>query len=78
VVDGVLVAGDALVTGHPLLTSVGPQLLPSLFNHDQDGCLRSLAALGLLDNDVLLPGHGPVWRGSIREAAEKAAAQASS
>jgi glyoxylase-like metal-dependent hydrolase (beta-lactamase superfamily II) len=78
VVDGVLVAGDALVTGHPLLTSVGPQLLPSLFNHDQDGCVRSLAALGLLDNDVLLPGHGPVWRGSIREAAEKAAAQASS
>jgi glyoxylase-like metal-dependent hydrolase (beta-lactamase superfamily II) len=73
VVDGVLVAGDALVMGHPLLTRVGPQLLPDLFNHDQDGCVRSLAALGLLDNDVLLPGHGPVWRGSIREAAEKAA-----
>jgi glyoxylase-like metal-dependent hydrolase (beta-lactamase superfamily II) len=76
VVDGVLVAGDALVTGHPLLTRNGPQLLPELFNHDQDGCVRSLAALGLLDTDVLLPGHGPVWRGSIREATEKAAAQA--
>ena len=49
--------------------------MPDLFNHDQDGCVRSLAALGLLDNDVLLPGHGKVWRGSIREAAEKAAAQ---
>jgi glyoxylase-like metal-dependent hydrolase (beta-lactamase superfamily II) len=72
VVDGVLVAGDALVTGHPLLTRSGPQLLPDLFNHDQDGCVRSLAALGLLDTDVLLPGHGPVWRGSIREAAEQA------
>jgi glyoxylase-like metal-dependent hydrolase (beta-lactamase superfamily II) len=72
VVDGVLVAGDALVTGHPLLTRSGPQLLPNLFNHDQDGCVRSLAALGLLDTDVLLPGHGPVWRGSIREAAEQA------
>jgi glyoxylase-like metal-dependent hydrolase (beta-lactamase superfamily II) len=78
VVDGVLVSGDALVTGHPLLTRDGPQLLPDLFNHDQDGCVRSLAALGLLDTDVLLPGHGPVWRGSIREASEKAAAQASS
>jgi glyoxylase-like metal-dependent hydrolase (beta-lactamase superfamily II) len=73
VVDGVLVAGDALVTGHPLSRRSGPQLLPDLFNHDQDGCLRSLSALGMLDTDVLLPGHGPVWRGSIREAAEKAA-----
>jgi glyoxylase-like metal-dependent hydrolase (beta-lactamase superfamily II) len=72
VVDGVLVSGDALVTGHPLLAHDGPQLLPSLFNHDQDGCVRSLAALGLLDTEVLLPGHGPVWRGSIREAVEAA------
>ena len=73
VVDGVLVSGDALVTGHPLLASNGPQLLPEVFNHDQDGCVRSLAALGMLDADVLLPGHGPVWRGSIREAVEQAA-----
>jgi glyoxylase-like metal-dependent hydrolase (beta-lactamase superfamily II) len=74
VVDGVLVAGDALVTGHPLLTRVAPQLLPELFNHDQDGCVRSLAALGMLDTEVLLPGHGQVWRGSIREAAQQAGA----
>ena len=73
VVDGVLVSGDALVTGHPLLPRGGPQLLPALFNHDQDGCVRSLGALGLLDTEVLLPGHGQVWRGSIREAAETAA-----
>jgi glyoxylase-like metal-dependent hydrolase (beta-lactamase superfamily II) len=72
VVDGVLVVGDALVTGHPLLVSDGPQLLPQMFNHDQDGCVRSLAALGLLDTDVLLPGHGQVWRGPIREAAQQA------
>ena len=75
VVDGVLVSGDALVTGHPLSSRSGPQLLPSLFNHDEDGCVRSLAALGLLDTEVLVPGHGPVWRGSIRDASEKAAAQ---
>ena len=72
VVDGVLVSGDALVTGHPLLATGGPQLLPELFNHDQDGCVRSLAALGLLDTDVLLPGHGAVWRGSIRDAVAQA------
>ncbi|GAT11173.1 MBL fold metallo-hydrolase [Mycolicibacterium novocastrense] len=74
-VDGLLVSGDALVTGHPLSTRGGPQLLPGLFNHDQDGCVRSLSALGLLDAEVLLPGHGPVWRGSIRDAAERAAAK---
>jgi glyoxylase-like metal-dependent hydrolase (beta-lactamase superfamily II) len=75
IVDGVLVSGDALVTGHPLLPRGGPQLLPKLFNHDQAGCVRSLAALGLLDTEVLLPGHGPVWRGSVREAAQAAAAR---
>lgn len=72
VVDGVLISGDALVTGHPLLAGNRPQLLPEVFNHDQDGCVRSLAALGMLDADVLLPGHGPVWRGSVREAVEQA------
>ena len=72
VVDGVLVSGDALVTGHPVAPRRGPQLLPALFNHDQDGCVRSLAALGKLDTDVLLPGHGPVWRGPILEVVEQA------
>ena len=71
VVDGVLVSGDALVTGHPLSTRSGRSCC-RLFNHDQDGCVRSLAALGMLDTDVLLPGHGPVWRGSIREAVAEA------
>ncbi|MCT7658664.1 MBL fold metallo-hydrolase [Mycobacterium deserti] len=74
IVDGVLVSGDALVTGHPLLPRGGPQLLPTLFNHDQDGCVRSLAALGLLNTDILLPGHGPAWHGSIREAVDQATA----
>jgi glyoxylase-like metal-dependent hydrolase (beta-lactamase superfamily II) len=72
VVDGILISGDALVTGHPVAAHDGPQLLPGLFNHDQAGCLRSLAALGMLDTDVLLPGHGPVWRGPILDAVEQA------
>lgn len=73
-VDGVLISGDALVTGHPVSPHRGPQLLPAVFNHDQQRCLRSVAALGLLDAEVLLPGHGPVWRGPIRVAAQQAAA----
>ncbi len=74
VVDGVVVSGDALVTGHPVSTHRGPQLLPGLFNHDQAACHRSLSALEGLDAGVLLPGHGPVWRGSVREAARQAVA----
>jgi glyoxylase-like metal-dependent hydrolase (beta-lactamase superfamily II) len=77
VVDGVLVSGDALVTGHPVATRTGPQLLHKVFNHDQAGCLRSLSALAMLETEVLVPGHGQVWRGPIREASERAAAQAS-
>lgn len=74
-VDGVLVSGDALVTGHPLLTETRPQLLPDVFNHDQAGCVHSLASLALVDADVLLPGHGPLWRGPVRDAAQAAARQ---
>jgi len=72
IVDGVLVSGDALVTAHPVAPRYGPQLLPRMFNHDQAGCVRSVSALAGLDTDVLLPGHGPVWRGPIREAAAAA------
>ena len=67
-----LVSGDALVTGHPVATRTGPQLLHKVFNHDQDGCVRSLAALAMLETEVLVPGHGQVWRGPIREASEMA------
>ncbi|WP_441964780.1 MBL fold metallo-hydrolase [Mycolicibacterium houstonense] len=72
VVDGILVSGDALVTGHPLLKRPGPQLLPALFNHDEAACLTSLTALAAVEADVMLPGHGPVWRGSIADAASAA------
>ncbi|OBI54421.1 MBL fold metallo-hydrolase [Mycobacterium sp. E787] len=77
VVDGVLASGDALITGHPLLRRGGPQLLPAVFSHSQQSCLRSLGALALLDTEVLLPGHGDVWRGPIREATDAALARAS-
>jgi glyoxylase-like metal-dependent hydrolase (beta-lactamase superfamily II) len=77
-VDGVLASGDALVTGHPVLPRSGPQLLPALFSHNQDDCVRSLAALALLETEILVPGHGDLWRGPIREAAEAAAARARS
>jgi glyoxylase-like metal-dependent hydrolase (beta-lactamase superfamily II) len=75
-VDSVLASGDALVTGHPLLRHSGPQLLPAVFSHSQDNCIRSLAALALLETEILAPGHGDLWRGPIREAVEQATALA--
>jgi glyoxylase-like metal-dependent hydrolase (beta-lactamase superfamily II) len=71
-VDGVLVSGDALVTDHPVSPRSGPQLLPSMFNHDEDGCRRSLEVLRTVESDVLIPGHGPVWRGPVRDAVSQA------
>jgi glyoxylase-like metal-dependent hydrolase (beta-lactamase superfamily II) len=71
-VDGVLVSGDALITGHPTSTRQGPQLLHRVFNHDEDDCVRSLDALAVLETDVLIPGHGDIWRGPIREMVDQA------
>jgi hypothetical protein len=60
------------VTGHPLSPDKGPQLLHRVFNHDEPGCVRSLSALAMLETDVLIPGHGDVWIGPIREAVRQA------
>jgi glyoxylase-like metal-dependent hydrolase (beta-lactamase superfamily II) len=60
---GVLITGDALVTGHPLLRESGRvQALPAFFHHDRDEAARSAAALDLTGVRVLLPGHGPLLR----------------
>ncbi|MTE12947.1 MBL fold metallo-hydrolase [Nocardia aurantiaca] len=56
--EGVLFSGDALVTGHPLLLENGLQLLPGVFNHDEEGTLASARALSALQAGVLVPGHG--------------------
>ncbi|MGI9123335.1 MAG: MBL fold metallo-hydrolase [Mycobacterium sp.] len=73
-VDGVLVTGDALVTGHPLARTRGPQLLPAIANHDQGQCLRSLSVLATAGTEVLIPGHGDIWIGPIAEAVRQAGA----
>ena len=72
-VDGVLVSGDALVTGHPTSPTRGPQLLHQVFNHDQKACEQSLSVLAGVDTEVLVPGHGDIWRGPIKEMTERAA-----
>ena len=75
VVDGVMITGDALITGHPLARRHGPQLLPAMFNESQADCERSLAALAAAGTDVFIPGHGALWTGPIGQAVRAAAAR---
>ncbi|MFH9708992.1 MBL fold metallo-hydrolase [Streptomyces luteogriseus] len=69
---GVLISGDALVSGHPTARIEGPQLLPDMFHHERPRALASLDVLAELEGELLLPGHGPVHRGPVRDAARRA------
>ncbi|AWW42824.1 MULTISPECIES: MBL fold metallo-hydrolase [Streptomyces] len=69
---GVVISGDALVSGHPTARPKGPQLLPDMFHHERRRALASLELFEGLEADLLLPGHGPVHRGPVREAARQA------
>lgn len=69
---GVVVTGDALITGHPIVGRTGPQLVPAFFSHAPAQLDAGLDALASLDADTVLPGHGPVWRGSLRTAVDEA------
>jgi glyoxylase-like metal-dependent hydrolase (beta-lactamase superfamily II) len=71
---GVLITGDALITAHPVARTTGPQLCPPMFNHDEAANLASLQALAGLPADVVLPGHGPAYRGSPASAVQQALA----
>ena len=65
---GVLATGDALVTGHPLSISSGPQMLPRFFSHDPEQADATLDVLAVADADTIVPGHGAIWRGDPAEA----------
>ena len=69
---GVLVTGDALITGHPTSGQAGPQLLPEMFHGDVNRARATLELLETIPASVVLPGHGPAFRGSPAEAARQA------
>ncbi|WP_067568508.1 MBL fold metallo-hydrolase [Nocardia acidivorans] len=56
--EGVLFSGDALVTAHPLSPRTGPQILPSVFNHDESGTHDTALRLVTQPARILVPGHG--------------------
>ncbi|MEU1184725.1 MBL fold metallo-hydrolase [Streptomyces sp. NPDC005820] len=69
---GVVISGDALVSGHMTSRIAGPQLLPDMFHHERARAVASLDLIERLDAEVLLPGHGPVHLGSVKAAAQQA------
>lgn len=69
-----LVTGDVMSTVNPLTGRTGPQIHPDALNRDSELALRSLDHLTGLPADVLLPGHGDPWPGSIDEAVRLAKA----
>ncbi|MCF8588878.1 MBL fold metallo-hydrolase [Gordonia liuliyuniae] len=71
--DGeVLISGDALVSGHPIAKSPGPQCLDHVFTHDVSANEAAVAALADLDSVVVMPGHGPMLCGAIETFVEQA------
>lgn len=71
---GALLAGDALMTEHAVARTHGPQLLPGFFNNDNAQARASLHALAGLSAEVVVPGHGPAFRGTPAEAVAAALA----
>jgi glyoxylase-like metal-dependent hydrolase (beta-lactamase superfamily II) len=67
-----VIAGDAIVTLDPYTGSRGPQIVSRAATADSERALDSLDALAELDAQVVMTGHGPVWRQGIATAVEQA------
>ncbi|WP_305095373.1 MBL fold metallo-hydrolase [Prescottella sp. R16] len=65
---GVVITGDALVTGHALSKVRGPQLLPPVFDHGTGDTLAALDALTGLGAGTIVPGHGSTLSMPIADA----------
>lgn len=73
VADGVgLVSGDALVSAHMTSPLTGPQCLSKHFQHDAEANRTAVQSFTALDAQILLPGHGPLLRTSVADAAREA------
>jgi glyoxylase-like metal-dependent hydrolase (beta-lactamase superfamily II) len=71
---GALIAGDAFVMLDPYTGRDGPAIVAGAATADSAMALSSLDNLASLDANAALTGHGPVWRGSLGEAVERARA----
>lgn len=72
---GVVITGDALVTGHSISPVSGPQAIDAFFHHDTRRLRATLPRLAELDADLVLPGHGPALSKPIAQAVAEALAR---
>ena len=63
-----LLTGDALITGHAITSHRGPQLAAGFFHTDAEQAAAALDRIAAVDAAAVVPGHGPVWHRSAREA----------
>lgn len=64
-----LLTGDALITGHAITGRKGPQLAAGFFHTDAEQAVAALDRIAAVDAAVIVPGHGPAWHGTARDAA---------
>lgn len=63
---GIVITGDALVTGHPTSRARGIQSLHTMFHTDPAAAAIALRELAAMTGRTLLPGHGPLLRAADR------------
>ena len=71
---GAVIAGDAFVMLDPYSGRSGPCVVAGAATADSERAIASLNALAELDATTALTGHGPPWKGTMREAVERAQA----
>ncbi|MDD7837364.1 MBL fold metallo-hydrolase [Paenarthrobacter sp. AB444] len=65
---GAIAVGDTFVSGHPISSKEGPQMLHRMFHSDPAAALSSARRLESLEASVILPGHGPALHMPLAEA----------
>lgn len=72
--EELIFTGDALITIDIYSWDIRPSIPADFFNDDSERALSFLENLENANADILLPGHGPVWRGGVIEAVTRARA----
>ncbi len=65
---GAIAVGDSFVSGHPISSKHGPQMLHAMYHHDPAAALSSALHMESLPANVILPGHGPALHMTLTEA----------
>jgi glyoxylase-like metal-dependent hydrolase (beta-lactamase superfamily II) len=63
-----IAVGDTFVSGHPISTKSGPQMLHRMYHWDHSAALASARQLRSIHANVILPGHGPALHTPLEEA----------